>query len=189
MEAAIEEFSLHTFDLVKVSTIIKNAKIPRGSFYQYFEDKYDLYRYVFDKIAEKKMEYLGDLLPNNEELSFLDLFYELYCRGAQFAYDNPKYVKITTNLMRGDQEIYQRLVGNNLQVARDFYMNYIDQDKARGRINPDIDSKILADLVVDMTKNVAIEELTDEDDYGLEKMKEKVRSIIYIFKKGIHKGE
>ncbi len=38
-EAALQEFSVKTFSQASLNQIIKNADIPRGSFYQYFDNK------------------------------------------------------------------------------------------------------------------------------------------------------
>ena len=49
-DAAVKEFTEHQLHKARVSHIIKEAGIPRGSFYQYFEDLDDLYYYVIDKV-------------------------------------------------------------------------------------------------------------------------------------------
>lgn len=56
IEAAKREFIAHPLRKSRVSNIIKEAKIPRGSFYQYFEDLDDLYYYVIDDDFEKLYE-------------------------------------------------------------------------------------------------------------------------------------
>lgn len=189
-EAAIDEFSQHSFKDANVSTIIKAAGIPRGSFYQYFEDKLDLYNYLFTKIAERKLDYMKDLLPNPDEMSFLDLFEEMYKRGARFAVENPRYVMITAHLLKTRDELYNQLVGGNMDVAKDYYIGYIEADKEKGRIDPLVDSEALANLVIELTTNVAIDQMAL---YGVklqeDKMIEQIQKIIYIFKKGIQVGE
>lgn len=61
MKAAKEEFTQNELHKSRVSNIIKKAEIPRGSFYQYFEDLTDLYYYVindsFDSIEEMGQKY------------------------------------------------------------------------------------------------------------------------------------
>lgn len=52
VQAAIQEFTEHELHKSRVSNIIKMADIPRGSFYQYFEDIDDLYYYVIDQVFE-----------------------------------------------------------------------------------------------------------------------------------------
>lgn len=44
--AAVAEFARKSFDEVSISRVIRAAEIPRGSFYQYFTDKTDLFRYI-----------------------------------------------------------------------------------------------------------------------------------------------
>ena len=46
MDAAWEEFTSVRFSDVSINKIIRSAGIPRGSFYQYFEDKDDLFAYL-----------------------------------------------------------------------------------------------------------------------------------------------
>lgn len=61
-DAAFKEFSQVPFNEASISNIIKEANIPRGSFYQYFENKEDLYFYIIEKVHEQKKNYIRDLL-------------------------------------------------------------------------------------------------------------------------------
>ena len=53
--AAVAEFSQQPFSQASINRIVKDAGIPRGSFYQYFADKEDLYLYVITEIGREKM--------------------------------------------------------------------------------------------------------------------------------------
>lgn len=46
---AMKEFTERSLNEASISNIIKNAEISRGSFYQYFEDKKDLYFFLIGK--------------------------------------------------------------------------------------------------------------------------------------------
>ncbi|MDE6455268.1 MAG: TetR/AcrR family transcriptional regulator [Dysosmobacter sp.] len=50
LDAAWEEFVRVRFADVSINQIIKKAGIPRGSFYQYFIDKEDLFLYLLDGV-------------------------------------------------------------------------------------------------------------------------------------------
>lgn len=52
-DAAVKEFTNYELHKCRVSSIIKEAGIPRGSFYQYFEDLDDLYYYVVDDVFDR----------------------------------------------------------------------------------------------------------------------------------------
>lgn len=73
LHAAIAEFARRPYGEVSINRIIQAAEIPRGSFYQYFEDKTDLFRYVirrYDKMLETAvMESLDQCGGNPLEIS------------------------------------------------------------------------------------------------------------------------
>lgn len=60
-----KEFSRAALKDALVSNIIKDAKIPRGSFYQYFEDIEDAYYYVIDEYSKDIKKYLLDEIKTN----------------------------------------------------------------------------------------------------------------------------
>lgn len=49
VDAMREEFLVHTYSELRVSSIIKRAGISRASFYLYFEDKDDLFVYMLEE--------------------------------------------------------------------------------------------------------------------------------------------
>lgn len=58
IEKALEnELGRTSFEKASISRIIEEAKIPRGSFYQYFEDKEDAIKYILKKymLVEKEV--------------------------------------------------------------------------------------------------------------------------------------
>lgn len=64
-EALKKEFSENIFEKASISNIIEMAKIPRGSFYQYFEDKEDALKYVIKKFLDKIKKEIEILLIRN----------------------------------------------------------------------------------------------------------------------------
>lgn len=185
-KASVKEFSDRRFQDAKLSNIIKDAKIPRGSFYQYFDDKMDLYKYVFTKIGEHKISYMTEDLKNPQKLAFFDLFRELYKVGIKFAADNPEYVKITSLLMAHRDFVYQEVFGDNINVAIDFYKMMIVRDQEEGRMDKKIDPDTLADLVINMTMNVTLGSIsTENSEIDFAVYEKKIENVIYIFEKGI----
>src|SRR5690625_4465196 len=66
ISAARKEFSRASLAEASISNIIKEANIPRGSFYQYFVDKEDLYLYLLHDLAEKRQQKFIFFLQRNE---------------------------------------------------------------------------------------------------------------------------
>lgn len=80
IKAAKKEFSRVPLHEASIANIIKSAGIPRGSFYQYFKDKEDLFFFLLKKIGiknnerfkEKLREKKGDLFA-----SFIEIFQDM----------------------------------------------------------------------------------------------------------------
>lgn len=189
LNAAVDEFASANYEHAKLSHIIKQANIPRGSFYQYFNDKFDLYSHLIDEIGQKKMLYMSDTLKNPTQIPFLKLFRELYVVGMKFAYDNPKYVKIMEHLLVNKGKIFDLVMKNNYALAIDLYKSLINKDKELGLIREDLDSEVFAKLVFDMTTNISVDSISEEGTLDLKSIYARVDQIFTIFEKGIQKGE
>lgn len=78
-QAIKTEFDRVPLDKININSIIKEANISRGSFYQYFDDKGDLYDIFADRIMDSIKEcftntlvkYKGDLFATMEEVMSL----------------------------------------------------------------------------------------------------------------------
>lgn len=77
IESAILEFSENTYNEASINKIINRIKIPRGSFYMYFSDKLDLYKYIIKSYINKFNEITIKLLKKNNG-DFIQMNKELY---------------------------------------------------------------------------------------------------------------
>ncbi|MFA5408665.1 MAG: TetR/AcrR family transcriptional regulator [Bacilli bacterium] len=77
LSAARKEFSRAPLNEASVANIIKDADIPRGSFYQYFNDLEDIFYYILENhskdirqhLSSNLVHYKGDIIK-----SFVDLY-------------------------------------------------------------------------------------------------------------------
>ena len=93
---AIREFAENPYDVASISNIVREAGIAKGSFYQYFEDKQDLYRYLIELGTEERLNVIkglptqdlsGDLFVYIRWLFQSSVYFELKEPGlAQVAY-------------------------------------------------------------------------------------------------------
>ena len=77
LEAATWEFSHKPFNEASINQIIKEAGIPRGSFYMYFQDKEDLFLYLIKGYMDQLLMLLEEfLLQNGGDIfrALLDLY-------------------------------------------------------------------------------------------------------------------
>ena len=64
--AARAEFARVPLAEASIARIIKEAEIPRGSFYQYFEDKDDLFIEIAAEEAKKKFRVFINILTSQD---------------------------------------------------------------------------------------------------------------------------
>ncbi|UOQ91721.1 TetR/AcrR family transcriptional regulator [Halobacillus shinanisalinarum] len=64
IDAAKKEFSRVSLYDASISNILKTSGIPRGSFYQYFEDKEDIFFYLLNEDAKDRHEHFVSYLKN-----------------------------------------------------------------------------------------------------------------------------
>ena len=77
LAAARAEFARVPYEEASVNRMIQAAGIPRGSFYMYFTDKEDLFRYLMERYGRMLEDRLGELLDREEGdlfAAFLALF-------------------------------------------------------------------------------------------------------------------
>ena len=65
LDAAWEEFSTVRFVDVSINQIVRRAGIPRGSFYQYFAGKDDLFAYLLEEVRNHVKEEYRRVLRDN----------------------------------------------------------------------------------------------------------------------------
>ncbi|PFR36572.1 TetR/AcrR family transcriptional regulator [Bacillus cereus] len=77
IQAAMKEFSRVPLFEASISNIIKDAGIPRGSFYQYFEGKEDVFFFLLDEYSKRDNEKFISILKEKDGDLF-DAYIELY---------------------------------------------------------------------------------------------------------------
>lgn len=82
IEACWAEVSQVRFSEVSINRIISAARIPRGSFYQYFEDKEDLIHYLMEDMREYFISLVRNILieAGGDVFAFPLLAYDRFMR-------------------------------------------------------------------------------------------------------------
>ena len=144
-KALKKEFSSVPLKDALVSNIIKDAKIPRGSFYQYFNDIEDSYYYVIDEYSKDIKKYLLDQIKNNNGdiiLSYRELY--IYILDIIEKKDNKEYFeKIFLNMSYDVQSMFTPNFNDGLNKI----INHVDISKLN------ISSKFGVGYVIDIIES------------------------------------
>ncbi len=167
-EAAVAEFAAHPFNQASINRIVANVGIAKGSFYQYFENKKDLFLYLLQLIGEAKLNYLAPVMQNPEQYDFFILLREMYLSGIQFAVEHPQYAAISKKLLASKgMPIYEEVMGDNVATAQTLFETLLTNAITKGEVRDGIDVALFAYLIV-ATNTAVLEYYTEQiaPDYG-----------------------
>ncbi|GAB4278449.1 MAG: TetR/AcrR family transcriptional regulator [Candidatus Promineifilaceae bacterium] len=154
-KTAVAEFAAHPYKQASINHIIAQAGIAKGSFYQYFENKKDLYLYLLQIIGEAKLKYLAPALQNPEQNDFFTLLRDIYRAGIQFAIKNPQYTEIGKKLLASkDDPILADIIEANMPAAQNFFAPLLQQAINRGEVRADIDIDMFAYMIAAMHTHI-----------------------------------
>lgn len=154
-QAAIDEFSKHSYQEASINRICKNAEMAKGSFYQYFEDKLDLYVHLMSKATDEKMATFGTLIQELSQLDFLSQIEALYMKGIEYAVLKPKYAELAKRFSEERQiDVKNAILKGNTARASAFYEMLIEQAKTKGTIRETVDTRAFAMLISAMNDSV-----------------------------------
>lgn len=98
MHAIKQEFSRVPFYEASITNIIKTARIPRGSFYQYFEDKEDAFFFLLNELTkENKKNFIYLLKKNSGDLfeTMMEFFYLIIKEKDHFHFLKNMFLNMT----------------------------------------------------------------------------------------------
>src|ERR1044071_4548779 len=81
MNAAIEEFADYGLENASTNRIVKNSGIAKGSFYQYFEDKQDVFMHMLELIEQQEMEMFKNEHPPDHNMDVFHYYRWMVKKG------------------------------------------------------------------------------------------------------------
>lgn len=148
LEGSIAEFSENGYQKSSISSVIKNAGIPRGSFYQYFNDKLDLYKYVIEQIGIKKHEYTQNSYQISGEMNFIDIIRNLFIGGIYFYRKHPDMAKIANDLiLNSDKDLKKSVFEEGYDKSNEFFHTLITEGKKRDEIDKKLTNETIILLI------------------------------------------
>jgi len=152
-DIAITEFAEHPYRSASISRIVAQAGIAKGSFYQYFAGKEDLYAYLLDLLVEKKSEFFSLERPDPQQEGIFAYLRWIAEIGTQFEWAYPELSRI------GYRAFYlgeypAAFTERANQTAAVFYTQLIELGKQQGDIAPSVDTELAAFLFNTILSNL-----------------------------------
>ncbi len=159
--AAVDEFAEYGFEAASINRIVANGGISKGSFYQYFDDKMDVFKYLLDVIANEKTEFFKGKHPPSPGQSVFGYFRWMMKTGMEFNSTNPKLVKAIGRVLLTEGMYYGKMFADIKKKTTDALVEMIKSAKQNGEIDANVDEQMAA-TVMDTWSNVISSSILNE---------------------------
>ncbi|MDF1616899.1 TetR/AcrR family transcriptional regulator [Petrocella sp. FN5] len=155
IEGAKVAYTKKHYNEVTVDSIVAHADIPKGSFYQYFENKDDLYKYIFQDLGLKKSDMLLEEIRDNTHITFLELIVKLVLSGERFEEQDIMMKNLKERFLKEcpqevKQDILKELTPQTVNLFKKIIQSFVD----RGVFREDLDVNMGAHLFTAVIMNV-----------------------------------
>ena len=184
LNAAVNEFSQRNVEEANISNIVRQAGISRGSFYQYFSSKEDLYVYVFETLRGRRSEFTRPAFDYYKTESFLTFFEHFYLLDSQFLLQHPQHIELGKIMYSHGRGVSLGLIQAVQRRYSDIFLIAIEYDRDNGRIRPEVDARIVTDLCVHFMTDIFIFQNFSQR-MSLSSVEEHLKGTIDIIRHGI----
>lgn len=140
LDAAIDEFAEHGFNLASMNRMVQRLGIAKGSLFQYFGSKEGLFRFVFDHAVNLVRRSLRKAKQESADGDFFDHIHRSLLAGIDFIDSHPRVYQIYLKMLL--QENFP-LRAQFLQRVRLFSAEYltplVEIGIARGDLRKDFE--------------------------------------------------
>ncbi len=150
VQAALVEFSDHSYDVASISRLVSTLGIAKGSIYQYFGDKLELFTWLLEEAGRRK---IAAISPDSLATSG-DVFARLramYGAGLEFWRAQPRWASLGLRVLEPSREprldaLRQRYAAG----AHAFVRGLLAEAQGMEQIRTDMDLDAAAHLVTAM---------------------------------------
>jgi AcrR family transcriptional regulator len=196
INAAVDEFAKYGLENASTNRIVENSGISKGSFYQYFEDKQDVFMYLLTVIEREKMEYFKGRHPPSTNMDTFQYFRWMMKSGMEFNSAYPRMVQAISRVLLGEGLYYGKMFVEHRLKAVQAFETMINQAVERGEVDPSVDVE-LAVMVMETWSNAISSYILNEGMKQKDIMKwvrsaktqEKIDKLLYVMEYGLRKTE
>src|SRR5215216_3579257 len=196
MNAAVEEFAEYGLENASTNRIVKNSGIAKGSFYQYFEDKVDVFMHMLDVIEQQELEFFKNQHPPDGQMDTFQYYRWMVKTGMEFGLAHPRMIQAAWRVLLGEGFYYGSHLAEYRQKTTQALTTMIKQAMQRGEVDPSVDVE-LAVMVMETWSNAITQYFLTEGIKQKDilkwmrspKTQETIDKLLYVMEYGLRKTE
>jgi len=152
LRCAVEEFAQKGYKQASITRMVEAAKIAKGSFYQYFEDKGDLFIHiVVTQIGAIKLDILEREARRLKEINLTEFLRHVFRAQIRAFNARPELYKISMDLTQMTGEpVYEKLLQNYQDVIPTYFESVIRHEIEQGEIDARVNAQLLNFMLMSM---------------------------------------
>lgn len=174
MRAAIHEFGGNGFARAKIEEIAKNAGVAKGSIYQYFEDKKELFVYCAEWGLGVFMKKLDERM-NIRDMDIFEYFQDNVAKAETI--DEEREMILFIQAIAREPGLTDPSMKAMYNVGDIYGKKLIQNSKLKGEVRMDIDDELLLDYFLAVTERFKLRWMERYIDFTAENTEEQSRAM------------
>lgn len=137
----VREFALNGYRKASLNSIVKNSGISKGSLYQYFSSKEEIFLFIFDQFTSLvKSSIAEEVVPDGDPgQSFWGSVKKLLLTGLHFLDSYPEYFQLYLRvLFEHDVPKREELIAKVRLFSKEYFSPLVDDARRRNVLRPDV---------------------------------------------------
>ena len=196
IHAATREFAEYGLENASTNRIVANSGIAKGSFYQYFEDKQDVFQHLLTVLEREKLEFFKDKHPPSRNMDTFQYFRWMIKAGMEFNSAYPLMVQAISRVLLGEGMYYGTTFADNRRKTLQALEMMIRRAVHNGEVDPSVDVD-LAVMIMETWSNAISAYILNEGMKQKDilkwvrsaKTQDKIDKMLYVMEYGLRKTE
>ncbi len=146
-DIALDEFANHDYNTASVSKIVEKAGIAKGSVYQYFENKQDLFMYLLEVANQEMLQFIQQTAPPNPEADFFEMLRWQMSATVQASQKYPVHAKLAQRAYASPLPFRDAILERMKQVRQAHFQALVAQAQSAGWLDPRLDPAVVSFMV------------------------------------------
>lgn len=154
LDAFLKEFAYNDYENASITSVVKELGIAKGSVYQYFGSKMELYKTLWEICQTEKMAFVQGL--NQDDFwDFWDFYKEAYVKGIRFDVERPMHSQFLYRASqdRSNPEL-EKMLREHYLKALAFFTEQIEKEQEAELITKEFDAEFVALAIMNQSRAI-----------------------------------
>lgn len=147
IEIALDEFANNDYNNASVSKIVAKAGIAKGSVYQYFEDKQDLFLFLLDFANQEMLAHVIQTPPPDPNVNFFETLRWQMSVTVQAAVKFPVHAKLARRAYTSPLPFHDAVLEKTKKVRAEHFQELVARAQSAGHLNSQLDLAVVSFMV------------------------------------------